>query len=221
VESQAYQGFISPSITPATRGTIVIFHGNAGLAVHRSYYIKALEPLGYRVVLAEYPGYGTRPGGLSEHNLVRDGCRTVEAARKTFGDPLFIWGESMGCAVASAVAARLKEQVHGLVLITPWNNLPALAAHHYPRYPRLLVRERFDNAANLVRYGGPTVFIVADHDEIIPLAHSQRLIAGYTGPKKLFRFPTSGHHSWPAAPDLAWWQDVMNYCDPLEQVTRR
>jgi len=38
----------------------VIFHGNACSAKGRYYYIEALERLGYRVILAEYPGYGSR-----------------------------------------------------------------------------------------------------------------------------------------------------------------
>ena len=46
----------------AARGTAVVFHGNAGHAGHRGYYADALASLGWRVVLAEYPGYGPRAG---------------------------------------------------------------------------------------------------------------------------------------------------------------
>lgn len=213
-ENRDYSGLVSLPAPPATRGTVVVFHGNAGLAVHRAYYAKALELQGYTVVLAEYPGYGARGGSLAEKNLVRDGVRTAEAARKAFGGPLYIWGESLGCAVASGVAADLKERPAALILLTPWDNLPDLAAALYPRLPaRLFIRERFDNAANLARFNGPTAFLIAEQDEVIPVLHSQRLYNGYAGPKKLWTFPYAGHNSWPSSPAAPWWREVMLFCE--------
>ncbi|WP_245619677.1 hypothetical protein [Methylomicrobium agile] len=32
------------------KGTVLVFHGNAGAALHRAYYIEALQRLGYRVL---------------------------------------------------------------------------------------------------------------------------------------------------------------------------
>ena len=61
-----YRGFVSLGKTQKARGTILVFHGNAGNALDRSYYATALNRLDYRVVLAEYPGYGSRPGKTSE-----------------------------------------------------------------------------------------------------------------------------------------------------------
>ncbi len=219
VDGPDYRGFVRATPPSAARGTIVVFHGNAGLAVHRSYYVDALEPLGYRVVLAEYPGYGTRAGSLSEAALIRDGLWTTELAREAFGGPLYLWGESLGCAIASGVAAQLKDRPAGLILLTPWDNLPDLAAKLYPVLPaRLIVRERFDNAANLARYGGPAAFLIAEQDEIIPTAQSRRLVDSYAGPKKLWSFPDAGHNTWPAEPGLPWWREVMNFCSaPVTQ----
>ena len=51
------------------RGTAIVFHGNAGHAGHRAYYARALTPLGLRVILAEYPGYGPRAGQPGEQAL--------------------------------------------------------------------------------------------------------------------------------------------------------
>ena len=213
-EGPAYRGWVSTAAPASPRGTLVVFHGNAGLAIHRAYYSDALGPLGFRVVLAEYPGYGARSGALSEASLIQDGLLTAETAREAFGGPLYLWGESLGCAVASAVAARLNPPPDGLILLTPWHNLPDLAAHLYPFLPaRLIVRERFDNAANLARYGGPTAFLIAVRDEIIPPAHAQRLFDGHTGPKRLWRFPEASHNTWPGEPGLPWWREVMDFCE--------
>src|SRR5436309_4435091 len=54
----------------AVRATAIVFHGNAGHAGDRAYYAHTLTPLGLRVILAEYPGYGPRPGMLGEASVV-------------------------------------------------------------------------------------------------------------------------------------------------------
>jgi len=41
-----YRGFIAAETVNKSKGTIIIFHGNAGAAWHRNYYIHALTPLG-------------------------------------------------------------------------------------------------------------------------------------------------------------------------------
>ena len=52
---ETYRGLITLPGAGDARGTVVVFHGNAGSAYDRMYYVRALEPLGYRVLLAEYP----------------------------------------------------------------------------------------------------------------------------------------------------------------------
>jgi len=61
-----YRGFVSTAPAGNSKGTIVVFHGNAGTAADRVFYVDALAPLGYRVILAEYPGYGGRKGKPKE-----------------------------------------------------------------------------------------------------------------------------------------------------------
>ncbi len=84
---RGYAGEGLPEGSPV-RGTVVVFHGNAGGARDRIYYWLALEARGYRVVLAEYPGYGGRDGELGEDSFVRDGRETARRALAEFGGPL-------------------------------------------------------------------------------------------------------------------------------------
>lgn len=57
------------------RGTAIAFHGNAGHAGHRVFYAAALTQLGWRVILAKYPGHGPRGGMIVEESLVNDAER--------------------------------------------------------------------------------------------------------------------------------------------------
>jgi uncharacterized protein len=58
VSATDYRGLVSFNEIAKPKGTVIVFHGNAGKAADRTYYIETLSALGYRVVLAEYPLYG-------------------------------------------------------------------------------------------------------------------------------------------------------------------
>ena len=134
----------------AVRGTAIVFHGNAGHAGHRSFYADALTPLGWRVILAEYPGYGPRAGKPGERSLVDDASETVALAHRQYGEPLLLVGESLGAAVAAAAGQRQQGRTAGLLLITPWDRLAQVASHHYPWLPvKWLLRDQYDTATPL------------------------------------------------------------------------
>ena len=208
----AYCGLLRDTTAATCRGTVVVFHGNAGSALDRSFYADALEPLGFRVLLAEYPGYGARAGKCRETNFTEDARNTVRLVRQTFKEPVYLWAESLGCGVAAAVAADPALEIRGVVLITPWNNLPDLAQSIYWFLPaKWLVRDRFDNAANLRNFTGPVAVLIAERDEIIPHSQTQALYRSLPARKQLWLFKNAGHNSWPSWPDAPWWKEAADF----------
>jgi hypothetical protein len=108
---EGYRGFIGSETSVEAKGTILVFHGNAGTAYHRNFYARALSIQNLRVILAEYPGYGGRAGHPSEDVLVKDALETIRLAYQEYGEPLFVWGESLGGGVVySAVNIKDKPQ---------------------------------------------------------------------------------------------------------------
>lgn len=212
VSGKDYRGFIGTRPRDASKGTVLIFHGNAGTAIDRSYYARALEPLGYRVILVEYPGYGGRPGNPSEKTLTLDARQSVELAHKEFGAPIFLWGESLGSGVVTSVASNSTLPVASVILLTPWDSLPRLAQSIYWYLPaRWLVRDKFDNVTNLQSFNGRIAILLADRDDVIPTDHGLRLYESIPGNKKLWRFRNAGHNDWPIQPTESWWQEVMDF----------
>ena len=208
---RGYVGSPKPEGSPA-RGTVVVFHGNAGSARDRVYYVQALAKRGFRVVLAEYPGYGGRGGDLGEAVWVADSRETVRLALADFGGPLWIWGESLGAALAAAVVADRSLPVAGVALITPWDSLTELAQSLYWYLPaRWLLRDRYDNLAYLSQYPGKVAVLIAEGDEIIPRRHSQRLYETLREPKRLWIFQQAGHNSWPINVGEPWWDEVLQW----------
>jgi pimeloyl-ACP methyl ester carboxylesterase len=208
---EEYRGLVRSRAT-GDRGTIIVFHGNAGSAFHRLHYIEALERLGFQVVLAEYLGYGAREGQRSERALIDDAETTIRWAERDFGGPLYLWGESLGCGVATALAADPTLPVEGLALITPFTSLPDMAQAIYRFYPaRWLVRDRYDSIANLQGFRGPVAILVAGNDELVPGEQAERLHDSLNTKKKMWVFEDAGHNTWPAGPEESWWQEVTDF----------
>jgi uncharacterized protein len=172
---------------------VLIFHGNAGYALHRSDVVTRLRDAGIAspVYILEYPGYGARKGIPTEGNLIA----AALAALDLLGQKTILLGESLGSGVACEVASRRPQFISGLVLVAPFDSLLAVAGKHYPLVPAgLILKDRYHSSRALQRFEGPLAVIMAEKDAIIPAESTRRLFEGYKGPKKLLRVPRSGHN---------------------------
>jgi hypothetical protein len=209
-----YLGLISKTSQTASKGSIIVFHGNAGAAINRLDYLQALEQQGYRVILAEYPGYGARNGSPSETTLIANGIETTKRVLSDFGAPIFLWGESLGSGVVAGIVQTGQIPVEGIVLIAPFDTLANIAQHHYWFFlAKWLTRDKFNNIKNLQNYTGNTAMVLAEADEIIPNKYSLNLFDSLHHRKKLWKFERANHNSLPLNPNLSWWQDVMQFVE--------
>ena len=195
------------------RGTAVVFHGNGSGAFDLAFVRDALAPLGYRVLLAEYPGYAGRPGTIDEASLVSDGRETVRRAA-ALGKPVFVWGISLGTGVASAVAADGSLPIQGLALITPFDSMTEQAAQRFWMFPaRWMVRDRYDSVENLQGFSGPIAALISERDEVVAPERGRRLFLSLNSRKKLWTFPGAGHNSWPTDRSQSWWSEVARFLE--------
>jgi len=186
------------------RGRALIFHGNAGHALDRADYAKALQQaMGFDVFILEYPGYGDRPGAPSQRTL----CDAAEEAFQLLrgNGPVHLVGESLGTGVAAHLAGAHPESVGGLFLFTPFNNLVSVAQSHMPLFPvRWMLWDRFPSDEFLKNYHGPVAVMLAGNDEVVPNKFGRRLFDGYGGPKKLWEAPGAAHNDVHTQPPEFW-----------------
>ena len=194
------------------RGTAIVFHGNAGHAGHRGVYADALTQQGLRVILAEYPAYGPRAGALGEESLVADAALTIDLAYRQYGAPVLLIGESLGAGVAAAAAVRRPDEVAGLLLITPWDSLARVAAHHYPWLPvGWLLRDRYESAGHLRAFGRPVMVALAARDSIVPARFGGALYDALSVPRRLALIPGAEHNDWADRVDAGWWLQAIDF----------
>ena len=214
-----FRGVVAePAAAIRLRGTAIVFHGNAGHATHRQHYADLMTPLGLRVILVEYPGYGPRDGKLGEENLVSDATSAITMARQLYGEPLLVIGESLGAGVAAAAVGKVRDKASALLLITPWDTLANVARHHYPWLPvAWILRDRYDSVANLRSFARPVMVVVSENDSIVPARFGRALFDSLAAPRKFLTIPGAEHDDWADRVDEKWWCDVLAFLIPLQQ----
>ncbi|MBP0592216.1 alpha/beta hydrolase [Paraburkholderia sp. LEh10] len=206
-----YAGYV---VTPAARmprGTFIVFHGNAETAENKLPVAEVFMRAGYRVVMAEYPGQGNRPGERTMKAALSASREALDAACAQWGAPVWLVGESLGAGMAAQIVRGNESKVAGAVLITPWDSLASVAAGKLPLFPvRWMLHDPFDSIAALARYRGPLVVIGAQQDALIPVAHAQRLASARAG-THLMLLPDANHDTWFDAMTTGRWQQVLDW----------
>jgi pimeloyl-ACP methyl ester carboxylesterase len=192
--------------------TVVVFHGNTGLAVSRHYLSSPFQshPLSqsWKILLFEYPGFGHREGIPDEKTIIEKALFTIDSIQ----GPLILVGESLGSGVAAHVAAARADRITGILLIVPFNNMSETAQVHYPYLPiPYILTERYESDELLQRYHGKVALMIAENDEVIPPRLAEKLFIGIQSPKRKWLIPGVGHEGIPHQPETLWWQEAIQF----------
>jgi pimeloyl-ACP methyl ester carboxylesterase len=124
-------------------------------------------------------------------------------------EPVLLLGESLGSGVAAHVAAARPDAVAGMLLLTPFSSLGAVAQHHMPFLPvSLLLRDRFDTRKLLADFAGPMVIVTGTADTIVPEPLALPLKAAHQGPLLHWSQPGAGHNNIDVNPRADGWRQI-------------
>jgi len=180
---------------------VLYFGGNAEEV---SWMIEAAraEGAGASWLLVDYRGYGQSEGSPSEKALVADALAWYDHAAKLPGvDPkrIYAFGRSLGGGVAVALAAE--RPLAGLILVTPFDSLAAVAKRYYWYLPvDWMLKHRFDAIARAPQLKAPLLCLIAERDEVIPAVHAERLYEAWGGAKRKVVLAEAGHNTTDAHP---------------------
>jgi pimeloyl-ACP methyl ester carboxylesterase len=154
----------------------------------------------HSLYLLHYRGYCGSTGTPSEAANRLDSVALFERALRGHSEVAIV-GRSLGTGVAVQLASL--RPASRLVLITPFDSLEEIAARQFPLFPvRLLLRDKYDSARYAPGIRSPTTILVAENDEIIPRARSQRLFEQFADGVAVMKvLPGVGHNSISARPD--------------------
>jgi pimeloyl-ACP methyl ester carboxylesterase len=176
VKGATLSGIHLPAADPGRGGATLIlgFAGNAWNSQDAAEYLHDLFPQN-DVVAFHYRGYAPSTGSPSAEALLADAPLIYDFAVKTFKPKRVV---AVGLSIGSGVAAHLavERPLDGVILVTPFDSLKAVAQGMYPWLPiGPFFQHEIDAAGAIERSKVPVALVAGERDELIPPARTEAL----------------------------------------------
>jgi len=167
-DDETLQGIHIPADEPDATGTLILgFGGNAWNGQDVAEYLHELYP-GHAVVVFHYRGYRPSTGSPSGEVLISDAPLVYDAAvERVKPAKVIAAGFSIGTGIAAQLSSR--RPLDGLILVTPFDSLRAVAQSMFPWLPiGPIFAHEIDAAMPLKDSKVPVAIVAAERDEIVP-----------------------------------------------------
>ncbi|MGI9327006.1 MAG: alpha/beta hydrolase [Pseudomonadales bacterium] len=198
-------GWLIPAQDPSQAPLVFYYGGNA-----EDISVTSLD-LGARTnanfLFMNYRGYGQSEGKPSQAALQADAVFIYDqmVARAPHNGKRVLFGRSLGSGVGIYLASQ--RQFDAAVLVTPYDSIRKVAQRHFSWLPvSLLLRHPFDSLSLAPKLDIPALFLLAEHDEIVPLAHSQALANSWGGNTQLVTIKQANHNS--IGSEAEFWEPI-------------
>jgi pimeloyl-ACP methyl ester carboxylesterase len=168
-------GIHIPPDQKAKKKTLILgFGGNGWNAQDVAEYLHELFADAH-VVVFHYRGYAPSRGSPSAEALIADAPLVYDLAVKRIRpDRVVAAGFSIGSGIAAELAA--KRRLDGVILVTPFDSLKAVAQSMYPWLPiGPFFDHEIDAGSAIAGVKTPVAVIASERDEIVPTARTAAL----------------------------------------------
>lgn len=201
----------------ANAPVVLYLHGTRWSLTGQVFRLEQLRDFGFSVLAIDYRGFGKSDGDLpSEKTVYEDAHAAWNWLVTQQPDPArrFIYGHSLGGAVAVDLAASLSEndapspkapaaapqrsiQAGGLIIESTFTTLADMAREvTYSWVPvGLLLSQKFDSMSKMAKVTMPVLVVHGAADRYVPSRFSQQLYDVATAPKKLLLVEGGSHNN--------------------------
>lgn len=179
-----------PDLTP--KGTILYLHGNGeNISTHMN-SVAWLTLEGYRVFLLDYRGYGNSEGASTLRSALYDIYQAHAWLSRNETAPLFLFGQSMGGALAITYAANINalqdeslEPFHALISESAPADWPQVAREAMRKHwltwlvqiPASFIESKYNPEEHIDQLTGiPILLMHSKQDPIVSFDHFEQLI---------------------------------------------
>ncbi|MFS2164022.1 alpha/beta hydrolase [Variovorax sp. Varisp62] len=179
------------------KGTVVHFHGNAQNMSTHWRFVAWLPKQDYNVFVFDYRGYGQSEGKPEPKGVFEDSHAALNYVRSRGDlDPerLFLFGQSLGGTNAIAVmGSGNRAGVKAVAVESTFYSYSSIANEKLWG-AGLLVSDEYAASKYVAAVSPvPLLLIHGTADQVIPLAHSKRLLADAREPRRLIEVPGASH----------------------------
>jgi len=176
IDAETLQGIHVPPAAVAAGPKILIlgFGGNAWNGQDVAAYLHEVYPKA-DVIAFHYRGYPPSTGSPSAKALLADAPLVFDGAvNRVKPARTVVVGFSIGSGIAASLAKR--RSAAGLILVTPFDSLKAVAQGHYPWLPvGVFFREEMNPVESLRGLDTPVALIAGGRDTLIPTRRTEAL----------------------------------------------
>ncbi|GJQ14256.1 hypothetical protein GpartN1_g6047.t1 [Galdieria partita] len=196
--------------------TFLYFHGNAGNISHRLSDVQHFySRVSCNVFMISYRGYGDSQGRPSERGIQRDAAAAFQFIRSCeLIDPrqIFVFGRSIGGAVAISLAYRFQREIKGVVVENTFTSIDDMIDYVLPalRWCKFLNRNKWNSAAIVSSLTCPILFLSGLRDELVPPKLMKQLhdLATHSVYRQMVTFPDGTHND-------TWFRGGSAYYDAI------
>ena len=188
-----------PSMAAKPDAPVLLYlHGARYNVEGSAFRARRMQELGFSVLAIDYRGFGKSSKALPSEKMAYEDAR---AAWDWLGQqypnrPRYIFGHSLGGAIAIELAAQVTDEKGTLVEGT-FTSIPDLVSAHkwgwLPVGP--LITQRFEAVKRVRDIGSPLLVVHGSEDSLIAPALGQRLFDAAIQPKAFVLVPGGSHHN--------------------------
>lgn len=180
---------------------LLYLHGNGINIGANIAHARRFHQLGFSVLLIDYRGYGRSEGNFpNEMGVYQDSVTAwnyLVKQRQISPSHIFIYGHSLGGAIAIDLAVKQKEAA-GLIVESSFTSIREVVAYRnwFWMFPiDLILTQRFESIQKIPKLKMPVLFIHGTADLSLPSFMSQKLYDAAPEPKQLIFVPDAGHNN--------------------------
>ncbi|MDQ7742766.1 alpha/beta hydrolase [Hydrogenophaga pseudoflava] len=177
---------------------LLYLHGARFNVVGSAFRARRMQELGFSVLAVDYRGFGKSTNTLPSETLAYEDARAAwDWLAKQYPDrPRYIFGHSLGGAIAIDLAAQVPDEAGTLVEGT-FTSIPDVVASYkwgwLPLGP--LITQRFETVERVKKIGSPLLVVHGSEDRTIAPALGRQLFDAATGPKRFELVEGGSHHN--------------------------
>ena len=177
---------------------LLFLHGARWNVTGSSPRIRRLQAMGFSVLAVDYRGFGKSSPALPSQASAAEDARAAWdwLGRQAAGRPRYIFGHSLGGAVAIDLASSVKDE-SGVLVESTFTSIPdVFDSMRWGWLPvNWLITQRFDSVDKVAAIGSPLLVVHGTADPLIPARLGQQLFDAAREPKRLILVEGASHHN--------------------------
>ena len=177
---------------------LLYLHGARFNVVGSAFRARRMQELGFSVLAVDYRGFGKSTNQLPSETLAYEDARAAwDWLGQQYPDrPRYIFGHSLGGAIAIELAAQVSDETGTLVEGT-FTSIPDVVSSYkwgwLPVGP--LITQRFEAIERVKQIGSPLLVVHGSEDNTIKPELGRRLFEAATGKKRFVLVEGGSHHN--------------------------